>query len=47
MERRTRDYFKAKAESLPPGKQRELYRELAAEEEDHVTTLETERDLHK
>ena len=47
MERRTRDYFKAKAESLPPGKQRELYRELAAEEEDHVTTLETERDLQK
>jgi glutamate synthase (NADPH) small chain len=44
MERRTRDYFTGRAEGLPPGPQREIYRELAAEEEDHVALLETERD---
>lgn len=43
MERRTRDYFNARAEELPPGRQREIYRELAAEEEEHVALLETER----
>jgi rubrerythrin len=42
MERRTRDYFKARAEEMPPGRQREIYRELAAEEEEHVALLETE-----
>ena len=44
MERRTCDRFRALAASLPAGSQRELYRELAAEEEDHVTMLETERE---
>ena len=44
MERRTRDRFLEHAQSLPPGSQREIYRELAAEEEDHVTMLETERE---
>jgi rubrerythrin len=43
MERRTRDYFNARAEELPPGPQREIYRELAAEEEEHVALLETEK----
>lgn len=43
MERRTRDHFKARAEALPPGSQKEIYRELAAEEEEHVSLLETER----
>ena len=43
MERRTCDRFRALAASLPAGSQKELYRELAAEEEDHVTMLETER----
>jgi rubrerythrin len=43
LERRTRDYFKANAEELPPGPQREIYRELAAEEEEHIALLETER----
>jgi glutamate synthase (NADPH/NADH) small chain len=44
MERRTRDRFLEHAQSLPPGSQREIYRELAAEEEDHVSVLETERE---
>jgi glutamate synthase (NADPH) small chain len=44
MERRTRNRFLAHAEEFPPGPQKELYRELAAEEEDHVTILETERE---
>ncbi len=44
MERRTRNRFLTHANSLPPGPQKELYRELAAEEEDHVSILETERD---
>ena len=43
MERRTRDRFREHANALPPGPQKELYRELAAEEEDHVSILETER----
>lgn len=42
MERRTRDRFLAHALSLPEGPQREMYRELAAEEEEHVSMLETE-----
>jgi len=44
MERRTRDHFKARAEALPPGPQRDMYTELAAEEEEHVSILETERE---
>lgn len=44
MERRTRDRFLELAKALPPGAQKELYRELAAEEEDHVSVLETERE---
>ena len=44
MERRTRDHFLARANSLDPGPQKEIYRELAAEEDEHVTTLETERE---
>lgn len=44
MERRTRDRFLAHANALPPGPQREIYRELAAEEEEHVSMLETERE---
>ncbi len=44
MERRTRDHFRARADSCEPGTQREIYRELAAEEEEHVSILETERD---
>jgi len=44
MERRTRDRFLAHANALPPGPQKEIYRELAAEEEDHVAILETERE---
>lgn len=43
MERRTRDHFKKQSESMPPGPEKEIYRELAAEEEDHVAILETER----
>lgn len=43
MERRTRDHFFACADSLEPGPEQEIYRELAAEEEEHVAVLETER----
>ncbi len=43
MERRTRNRFLTHAKTLPPGPQKELYRELAAEEEDHIKILETER----
>jgi rubrerythrin len=44
MERRTRDYFKARSDAMSPGPQKEVYRELAAEEEEHVSILETERE---
>lgn len=44
MERRTRNRFMMHADSLPPGPHKELYRELAAEEEEHVSILETERE---
>jgi glutamate synthase (NADPH) small chain len=44
MERRTRNRFLLHVNALPPGPQKELYRELAAEEEDHVSILETERE---
>jgi glutamate synthase (NADPH) small chain len=43
MERRTKNRFLTHANALPPGPQKEMYRELAAEEEDHVNILETER----
>lgn len=42
MERRTRDGFRARSEAAPPGPAKEIYRELAAEEEEHVSILETE-----
>ncbi len=42
MERRTRDHFEARAETFPAGPQREIYRELAAEEDEHVSILESE-----
>ncbi len=44
MERRTRDRFMKHADALPPGPQKEIYRELAAEEIEHVSILETERE---
>ena len=44
MEQRTRDHFKARAEAMQPGPQKEIYRELAAEEEEHVSILEGERE---
>lgn len=44
MEKRTRDHFQARAEAFPPGPHKEIYRELAAEEEEHVAILETERE---
>lgn len=42
MERRTRDHFRKLASDLPPGLERELCAELAAEEEEHVALLEGE-----
>jgi glutamate synthase (NADPH) small chain len=44
MERLTRDRFLSHAAVLPAGPQKEIYRELAAEEVDHVSILETERE---
>ena len=44
MERRTRDYFKKLAADLPTGPEKEICLELAAEEEEHVAMLETERE---
>ncbi|MBI3447927.1 MAG: hypothetical protein HY049_03275 [Acidobacteria bacterium] len=44
LERRTRDHFQLRARELPEGAEREICRELAAEEEDHVAMLETEID---
>ncbi len=44
MEKRTRNRFMSHAETLPDGPHKELYKELAAEEEDHVAILETERE---
>ena len=37
-----RDHFSARAEAVPTGPERETYRELAAEENEHVSILETE-----
>jgi len=42
MERRTMEHFSRRAEDLPPGPEREICRELAAEEVEHVAMLETE-----
>ena len=42
MEERTRDHFARRAREMPPGAEREIFRELAAEEEEHVAILETE-----
>jgi len=44
MERRTRDHFYRLADELPEGPEREICLELAAEEEEHVALLETERE---
>jgi glutamate synthase (NADPH) small chain len=44
LERLARDRFLAHAAALPTGPQKEVYRELAAEEADHITDLETERE---
>jgi len=42
MERRTRDHFQKLAAALPPGLEKDLCGELAAEEEEHVALLEGE-----
>ena len=42
MERRTRDHFRKLAADLPPGLEKDLCSELAAEEEEHVVLLEGE-----
>ena len=42
MERRTRDHFRKLASELPPGLEKDLCGELAAEEEEHVALLEGE-----
>ncbi len=42
MERRTRDHFRKLGRELPPGLEKEVCEELAAEEEEHVALLEGE-----
>jgi rubrerythrin len=42
MERRTRDHFHNLVKGLPPGLERQLCEELAAEEDEHVALLEGE-----
>jgi rubrerythrin len=42
LERRTLAHFQHRVETLPSGMERELYRELAAEEVEHVALLEGE-----
>lgn len=42
MEQRTRDHFRESASALPDGLDKELYLELASEEEEHIAMLETE-----
>lgn len=44
MERRTRDHFKARAKAASSESDKQIYSELAAEEEEHVSILETERE---
>lgn len=44
MERRTRDHFLTLAGGLPAGPERDVCLELAAEEEEHVALLESERE---
>ena len=41
MERRTRDHFQKLAAESPAGLEKDLYLELAAEEEEHIAMLET------
>jgi rubrerythrin len=42
LERRTRDHFLKLAGQLPPGLEKDLCAELAAEEDEHVALLEGE-----
>ena len=44
IERRNRDHFRRLADDLPEGPEREICRELAAEEDEHRAILETERE---
>ena len=44
MERRTRDHFRDLSRRLPEGPEKEICLELAAEEEEHVALLESERE---
>jgi rubrerythrin len=44
MERRTLDFYRDQAKVVSNPLEKELYLELAAEEEDHAALLETERD---
>ena len=41
MERRARAFFLQQVEALPGGLEREIYRELAAEEDEHIALLES------
>jgi glutamate synthase (NADPH/NADH) small chain len=41
MERRARGFFLKQAEALQEGLEREIYRELAAEEDEHIALLES------
>ena len=44
MERRTREHFRSLARLLPDGPEQDICLELAAEEDEHVALLETEKE---
>jgi rubrerythrin len=44
MERRTREHFRSLARLLPEGPEQDICLELAAEEDEHVALLETEKE---
>lgn len=43
----TRDHFRLRADELPPGQAKELCKEFAAEEDEHISLLETELEHFK
>ncbi len=44
LEKRTYDFFSKKSAQFPKGPEKNLYLELAAEEQDHIALLQSERD---
>jgi rubrerythrin len=44
LEKRAHDFFVKKAKTFPESREHDLYLELAAEEQEHISMIETERD---